>query len=394
MSAPTFLLLLCCASLHAQNPDPGAVARQALDDLLAGRFDALAASFDTRMKQALPVEKLSAALGTPIKAQFGEFKKVTGPAVVQVVGPQMTAYDFPVEFEKTATGLRIVLNGEGKVAGIRFVPLTAAGQALALDVGGFRMPGYLMMPAGAGPFPLVVFVHGSGPHDADENIGPNHPFLDLARGLAARGVASFRYVKRTKLYPPKDLQNYTVRQEVMEDALGALELARSQPKVDPKRVFLLGHSLGGFLGPRIAADDPSLRGLILLAGNTRPVEVLIHEQVQFLGKGDAEEKKVLAMMPDGYRKDLAAYDPVATAKKLELRILILQGEQDYQVTMKDFAGWQTGLKGRSAVTMKSYPKLNHLFGEGEGKPGPDQYGKATPIPAYVLDDIAAWVKEK
>ena len=71
---------------------------------------------------------------------------------------------------------------------------------------------------------------------------------------------------------------------------------------------------------------------------------------------------------------------------------LADGAKDYQVTMKDFELWRAGLKGRPNVTLKSYPKLNHLFLEGEGKSLPSEYSKPGHIPDYVLDDIAAFVK--
>jgi fermentation-respiration switch protein FrsA (DUF1100 family) len=130
----------------------------------------------------------------------------------------------------------------------------------------------------------------------------------------------------------------------------------------------------------------------MLAGNARPLEELLHEQIEYTGGTEADENRILAMMPDAYRKDLAAYDQLAAAKRLTIPLLILQGERDYQVTMKDFAMWQAALKDHKNVTLKSYANLNHLFGEGEGPSKPTEYLTPTPIPGYVLDDIAAWIK--
>lgn len=72
---------------------------------------------------------------------------------------------------------------------MRTLPITVAADA------DYPLPGLLTLPDGAGPFPAVLLVHGSGPQDRDEAVGPNRPFRDLAVGLAALGVASLRYDK-------------------------------------------------------------------------------------------------------------------------------------------------------------------------------------------------------
>jgi dipeptidyl aminopeptidase/acylaminoacyl peptidase len=221
-------------------------------------------------------------------------------------------------------------------------------------------------------------------------VGANAPFKDLAEGLAARGVATLRYVKRTKQYQSPVA---TVKEEVIDDALSALALARQQPGVDLQRVFLLGHSMGGYLAPRIAQGDPALAGIVLLAGSVRPILDLAREQLQYLGAPPSMLDTLRASAPASYWDDLAGYDPVALARKVQAPFLILQGERDYQVTMTDFNLWKEGLKARQDVTLKSYPKLNHLFLEGEGKSLPAEYSTPGHIPAYVLDDIAAFVKK-
>jgi dipeptidyl aminopeptidase/acylaminoacyl peptidase len=205
--------------------------------------------------------------------------------------------------------------------------------------------------------------------------------------LATRGIATLRYVKRTKQYPGRPVA--TVKEETIDDAVSAIILLRQQPKIDAKRVFVLGHSLGGYIAPRIAQQYPAVAGVIVMAGNVRSIEELGREQLQYLGAPPEALQQILRGLPPSYLDDLKAYDPVALARKIALPFLILQGERDYQVTMKDFELWKAGLKDRKDVTFKSYPKLNHLFLEGEGKSLPPEYSKPGHIPGYVLDDIAA-----
>src|SRR5450432_3593292 len=104
------------------------------------------------------------------------------------------------------------------------------------------------MPKGDGPFPAVVLLHGSGPNDRDESIGPNKPFRDLAGGLASQGIAVLRYEKRTKAHAARfsaELkERVTVQEEVVDDALLAVQRLRQTAGIDPRRLYVLGHSLG------------------------------------------------------------------------------------------------------------------------------------------------------
>ena len=230
-----------------------------------------------------------------------------------------------------------------------------------------------------------------------------------------------RYEKRTKKYPYAvlgELKSFTVKEETIDDALAAVALLRQNPKIDPRRIFLLGHSLGGMLAPRIAARDGRLAGLILMAATTRSLPDLILQQTRYIfsldGKVDRSESKQLSELEEqvnrvkdldisegelvlgaskAYWADLLAYDPVKTAQGLKLPLLILQGGRDYQVTREDFAGWQRGLAGREGVSFKFYPHLNHLFMLGIGKSTPAEYAQPGHVAQKVIEDIAGWVVE-
>jgi hypothetical protein len=215
------------------------------------------------------------------------------------------------------------------------------------------------------------------------------------------------------------IKRLTVKEETIDDALAAIALLRATPGVDPKRIFVLGHSLGATLAPRIGAADPRLRGLVIMAGLTHTLEDTMVRQYEYLlsldGKLDDEEQKLIARakrerdrvkqltaadidsaetlqgLPASYWLDLRGYDPVALAGRLKMPLLVLQGERDYNVTMEDFRDWQK-LSGRKGVTLKSYAKLDHHFEEGEGRSSDADYAVPRNIPRYVIDDIAAFVK--
>lgn len=285
----------------------------------------------------------------------------------------------------------------------------------------WALPGTLSMPVGKAPFAAVVLVHGSGPNDRDEAHLASKPFRDLAWGLASQGIAVLRYDKRTKVHPMKSvkIKRLTVKDETIDDALAAVALLRTTPGIDAKRIFVLGHSLGATLAPRIGAADARIRGLVIMAGLTHTLEDTMVRQYEYLlsldGKLDDDEKNLIEQtkrgrervkqltvadidstemllgVPASYWLDLRGYDPVALAGRLKMPLLVLQGERDYNVTMEDFRDWQK-LSGRKNVSFKSYAKLDHHFEEGEGKASDADYAVPRNIPKYVIDDIAAFVK--
>lgn len=283
---------------------------------------------------------------------------------------------------------------------------------------GWALPGILTRPAAGPAKASVVFVHGSGPHDADQTIFGNKPFRDLAEGLARHGIASLRYVKRSREHATRlvaQADTLTVREEVVDDAVAAVAFLQSAKAVPGAPVFLLGHSLGGFLAPRIAHEAAGLSGVIVMAGNARPLEDLVLEQVRTLAsaqgiteaqiaametqrenvkalaRGDAVDGPLLLNLPASYWRDLSQYDPIASARQLDLPMLFVQGERDYQVTLADLAAWREGLAVRSGVQLRSYPALNHLFISGDGPSSPAEYLTPGRIDARVIDDIATWI---
>ncbi len=415
---------------------------QAFVSLVAeGSYPAAEATFDATMQQAIPVDKLRQTWEGLVQ-QYGQFKEqlsATG-SQVQQNGVQYQTVVVTCAFEKATLDIHVTYGPDGKVAGLQVTPAKGAGPTPTFDPpkvdtstftekqvtvgsGEWALPGTLTIPNGNGPFPAIVLVHGSGPNDRDETIGPNKPFRDIAWGLASRGVAVLRYDKRTYVYPAKmvQLKNLTYNDETIDDAAAAVSLLSTSDKIDPRRVFVLGHSLGGYLLPRIALAAPQAAGLVSLAGATRPLEDIILDQYTYIfslgGTISADEQKQLDNLkqqiarvkdpslsldtpssdlplgiPASEWLDVRGYDPAQTAKDLKQPMLILQGENDYQVSMQDFQGWKNALSSRSNVTFKSYTKLNHLFMTVEGKSTPDAYSVPGHVLDQVIDDIAGWIK--
>lgn len=402
------------SALRAQeNPAIGHATR-VLDLLRAGRFEEVAAEFNAKMAAAMPASQLR-DMWTAVYRQFGTLTSIVSQRAVTQPTGNITVVN-NCQFERAPLAIMLSFDAENRIAGMNMPRAPAAPPAEAppassrfteesvtIGAGGeWALPGTLLMPAG--PIAAaVVLVHGSGPHDRDETIGPNKPFRDLAWGLADRGIAVIRYEKRTRQYATKMAadRNLTVREETIDDAVLAAALLRTHARIDPAHVFVLGHSLGGTLAPRIAAEDRSLAGLIILAGATRPFNEVVRDQLAYLASltpgASASEEQLQTLRraaPDPYWKDFDAYLPAQAAAKLTLPMLILQGERDYQVTLADLQGWRNAVGGRTNVTIKSYPTLNHLFLPGEGKSTPSEYERAGHIPDFVVDDIAVWVTKK
>jgi hypothetical protein len=284
--------------------------------------------------------------------------------------------------------------------------------------GTLKVPATLCTPrnlAAGAHFPVVVMVHGSGPHDRDETIGPNKPFLDIADGLAANGVGSLRYDKRTFFAKDAFTPNSTIADETVDDAVAAMGAAVKLPRVDPKGIYLLGHSLGGMMAPFIAEKAPETHGIILMAAAAVPLDQTIERQlaVQLKATGvpDADVDKQIEQMkqqfasirsgkttgtvmvfnaPAHYWADLFQHDTPAELKKLNVPVLVLQAGKDIQVVRADFDLIQSALAGKQAE-FKVFPELNHLMMPVDGPSTGAEYGKPGHVDGAVTKTITDWV---
>lgn len=280
-----------------------------------------------------------------------------------------------------------------------------------------------------GKNPTVILVHGSGPNDMNESVGATTTFADLAYGLAQKGIVVIRYDKRTYAYSGKMTQlqtagTLTVKEESVDDAILAKELAAKQELVDPNKIYLLGHSMGGMLAPRIDKQaNNSFAGLIIMAGTPQKFwEIVLDQNNAAIAKMSDGAQKTLAKnqvkaetekakkidngtldeakgqtafsLPGVYLKDFDSYDPISILKETTKPILIMQGSEDFQVKAdKDFELYKTGLSGRSNTVFKLYQGLNHLFmvSKGPGKGTTAEYNNANNVDTQVINDIASFV---
>ncbi|HET6432225.1 alpha/beta hydrolase [Dyella sp.] len=431
LSLLSVLMLAGGLAAPAQAATAACSARSAaiLQNLRAGHYAEATRDFDAAMATALPASRLQAVWTVALPAQMGALRD-SDPPQAQVLASG-EAVQTSLHFAKATLLMRVACNKEGKVTGLFFTPAPdGAAQAsppaglsdrsLAVPSPPGPLPATLTMPAGRGPFPAVLLVAGSGPNDRDETIGPNKPLRDLAVGLAEAGIASLRYDKRTLTYASQLTGTaLTVDDEVTDDALAALTLLRRQPGIDEHRVFVLGHSLGALMAPRIAQRDGRLAGLVLLAAPQRLDLDLVLRQLGYLASLPDTPKRAIAGQirqvktardalahadpahppagtffhaPASWWQSLAHYDAVATAGQLRLPLLVMQGLDDFQVTPEqDFVAWRKAFAGDARVTLRGYPGLGHLFMPAGDPPSPADYARAGHVQPQVIADIAGWI---
>lgn len=428
------LAIACIAALAAMNaaaqvaPEQArATAVRVLDHLDRGEFAQVEAMFDATMKQAVPAATLEQVWKSlPAAGTRGE-PKLQASGDTQVVRIPLARGEG--KFDAT-----IAVDAQGRVSGLLVqpaetdappppIPTDANYSESDAQVGsGERaLPATLAMPKGTGPFPAVVLVHGSGPQDRDETIGPNRPFLDIARGLAAQGIAVLRYDKRSKARPQDYANGIDIDRETTDDALDAVRGLRALPRIDPKRVFVIGHSQGGMMAPRIGTRDTAIAGLVLLAAPARNLlDILVEQNDRLLtmqgqrqsaagiahmdkleaqiaairGKGDVAKTGTPMNQPAAYWRSVDAVDPLAEARRAPQPILVLYGGHDIQVVDADWQAWRKAFGSDPRVTLKAYPSLNHFGIESPANAGLESYQKPGHVDAALISDIAAWIKSR
>lgn len=300
---------------------------------------------------------------------------------------------------------------------------------------GVHLAGTITRPEGEGPHPAIVFVSGSGQQDRDESIMGHRPFAVIADRLARKGIASLRYDDRGVGKSTGDLESLTVTKEA-EDAGSALDVLRKADGIDPARVGILGHSVGGLIAPMLASKRPDdVAFVVLVAGPGVKGTELHARQVKALleaGKapqaaidaatagnaamyavvekdGTAEEiEKVLAdaglsgaalqaqakMVSSPWFRELMTMDPKPALEKTQCPVLVLSGDLDLQVVAEqNVPAIEAALRagGNTRVESHVFEGLNHML--QPAKTGmPDEYGQIeTTIDEKALAELEAWV---
>ncbi len=414
-----------------------------VNDLFRGDGSTAAGMMNEALSRALPAQvlglfsqQITAAYGQPLERQTAEVRQDgVHTNAVFVYKTKAGALQFTLRFDRAGALNDLNLAPVSPVPAPAYVkPAYDSGnyteQEVVIGEGDFALPGTLTIPEGEGPFPVVVLVQGSGPHDRDSSIGGVKVFKDLAAGLASQNIAVLRYEKVTMSHTAKVSvqKEFTLKNESADDAVKAVELLMDMERIDPKRIFVAGHSQGGFAAPMILANVPedSVAGAILISAPSGSFTDVLVEQQQ----AAVERLKELGMPPEtiaaqeqaaamwkgiadmvedpAYSKDNLPpnfplqpsywwfeqrdYRAGAAASKQNVPMLVLQGENDWQVSMAQYEGWKEAFKDRTDVTYRSYPKVNHLLAEYDGLSIGMEYNGAANVSKSIVDDIVAWVK--
>jgi fermentation-respiration switch protein FrsA (DUF1100 family) len=399
--------------------------------LKAKNFRKINKMMDETMAKELSAKKLKKTF-TQTEKYLGKFKNVEFIKTEMIEG--LHQEKSKMFFEKGIAILTIAINDQKQISGmfISSAGYTPPVYGRNLTTGKVRnpvvyntltLPGELMFPADCKQCPVVVLVHGSGPQDMDETIFGNKVFYDLALGLAANGIATFRYDKRFKTYPELQKTAFTIHDETINDAVAAVKLLQNDSSLPINNIFVLGHSLGGYAAPMISDSLSDIAGIILWAAPARRMEDIMAYQLSYfhqagdlrkrqyklfrklqqkriskIQKGDFQKgaKPMLAYWPGSFFESVAKYNPAISIKNQPNRpFLVLQGEKDFQVTMEDFQLFQKQLEGANHVTFKSYPELNHLFMNSTMEmPTTIEYLTPSNVNYEVINDIAVWIKNQ
>ena len=218
---------------------------------------------------------------------------------------------------------------------------------------GLKLTGTLTLPKArpARGVPAVVTITGSGTEERDESIpGVNgyRPFRQVADTLGRRGIAVLRLDDRgaggSDLGPSG--ANGPTTADFADDIRAGLAYLRSRSEIDGTRLALVGHSEGGMIAPMVAATDPKLRALVLMAGPAQSGRTILKFQQEYAADSMLHltgARRDSALKDMSMKLDSSAnvvpwlhyfldYDPIATAKRVKQPVLVLQGATDRQVT--------------------------------------------------------------
>jgi len=307
---------------------------------------------------------------------------------------------------------------------------------------GVKLAGTLTLPQGKGPFPAVVMITGSGAQDRDETILGHKPFAVIADRLTRDGIAVLRVDDRGFAKSTGDFAKAT-DDDFAVDAAANVAFLRKRPDIDPKRVGLIGHSEGGLVAPKVAAKDPKLAFIVLMAGPGVPLSEVLREQRRLLSPamgvtqeqirrsealtdhvnaairgakddadaesralkvikaeaGDvittpAQQEAAAKQLTSGWMRALVDYDPAPTLAKVKCPILALNGSRDGQVPPgQNLPAIRKATAANRDVTIVELPNLNHLFQTAKTGAVGEYADIEETVAPIALDTMSGWIRK-
>lgn len=401
------------------------------------KYEKVYATFSDELKAQINEKTLATIWGSHV-ILLGDFEQIADEEIEVEIQDGYYVANVKLEYEDEESGVlaSLILTEDAKLAGIWFdyyVKAAGAGnvggteamdpreRSIQLINGDIVLDGRLTLPVGVENPPVVIMVQGSGQSDMDEVTGlaGNSPFRDIALGLADRGIATVRYNKRYYQYPELADATVTIWDEVLDDVYAAIDAAGKYEELKESDIYILGHSLGGMLAPKIAYDNEEISGIISLAGTPRGLEEVIYDQnmvlIDEMDTVSNEEKEELraaikeivesvhSITDDRleepllgatgyYWRSLAQIDTRQILTELNIPMLILQGSDDFQIYEdKDFKEWKELLAGRDNVRFELYEGLNHMFMPAGEAGDITDYDVRANVDEAVIEDIAEWI---
>lgn len=392
--------------------------------------------FDESVQKAFSIDMFKQAF-SQTEFRYGKLLDIGETEAFDAKGYHITGTQ--VKHEKGSFTIEITYGGNGKIYGFYFKPPKTDKKDESkspnyvdnnkfttkdIEFGSkFKLNGKLTIPKEGKSFPVVILVHGSGPNDMDETIGPNKPFRDLAEGLSTIGVAALRYNKRTNQYGSIIAQNdtnFTLVDEVVDDVEEAFNFLLTENVIDKNKIYVLGHSLGGYSIPLIAERVTKAAGFIIFAGSNQPLEDKLVDQYEYISKlknnqginedilkvvrslrnkikqndynDQTPRDSMLMGISPAYWRFLSKYRPLDIIKQIYKPILVMQGARDYQVTVNEYEEWKKALANNPKARFELYEDLNHCFMTGKGMATPEEYMEQGFIAEKVIKDIGLWIK--
>jgi hypothetical protein len=244
-----------------------------------------------------------------------------------------------------------------------------------------RLGGTLTLPAGASRVPIVITITGSGAHYRDGNRDPNdryRPFRQIAERLSRCGIATLLLDDRGVGASDGDAASATL-EDTAADVRAAIDDVRHRPVVDGSRVALIGHSYGGVVAPLVAAADPTIAAVVLLGGPATSFRETMRYQHRYriahddsipIDRKDAALEAAMRQQDlnvtrstEAWRRSVQDRDPLLTARKLRMPVLILHGLTDRAVDPANAMSLEAAIRegGNQGVKRHLFPGLNHHF---------------------------------